>query len=137
MLRDVLGDDRPLVAAPQLAHDQLLIACRSPQEAAAQAERIRAAWPAGAAPRIGGDYGICHGIDDPFAGARRIHGRAPILAAEAMRSTPPGSACVTGDFAAALAASGAPAHTEFVGELTGQGEEPISLYSLRPALGPA
>jgi hypothetical protein len=50
-----------------------------------------------------------------------------------MDSTPPGTACVTDDFAAALAAAGPrnPA-TEYVGELdASDGGPPIGLYALK------
>lgn len=130
-LREALADAPVEIAAPQLWRDQLIVACASTTDAATLVERIRAAWPAGAPPRIGADYGICHAVDDPFGTARRLHGRTPDLASEAMRSTPPGSVCVTEAFAAALEASGAAARSEFVGELAGPANEPpTGLYSL-------
>ena len=82
---------------------------------------------------MGADYGICFAIDDPFARARRLHGRPIHVAAEAMRSAPLGSICVGEDFAAALEAEGGSARTEFVGELAGADEEaPVGLYALTP-----
>jgi hypothetical protein len=86
----------------------------------------------GSAATVGGHYGMADSVRDPFSGAPRIVGRALALAEAAAQSTLPGSACVTDDFAAALAVA-APAGfgTEFVGELDGPGAAPIGLYVLK------
>lgn len=131
-LRETLEGAEQIVP-PQLLHGQLAIALVSPAAAARLVEAIRAAWPDGSPPRMGAAYGICHAVADPFAETRRLHGRPALLAIEAMRSTPPGSTCVSENFAMALEAEGAAARTEFVGELAAPEEEaPIGLYSLTP-----
>jgi hypothetical protein len=83
---------------------------------------------------IGGHYGIADPIDDPFSGDRRIVGEAAALADAAADSAPPSSVCVTADFAAALAASGAAdVRSELIGELDAQdGGGPIALHALTP-----
>ncbi|MFN3388373.1 MAG: hypothetical protein ACK40O_05530, partial [Allosphingosinicella sp.] len=73
---------------------------------------------------------------DPFScGALRVGGDAAALAAAAAASAPDGTVCVTGDFAAALAAGGAAVRAELVGELeTRGGGAPVELFALKPRL---
>lgn len=83
--------------------------------------------------RVGADYCIAAPFVDPFSNAARLPVLAHGAAEAAASSTPPGSACVTEDLAAALAArrSGA-MRIDYVGELdTRGGEPPIGLYALK------
>ncbi|QAY77382.1 tetratricopeptide repeat-containing protein [Sphingosinicella sp. BN140058] len=86
--------------------------------------------------RIGGDYLATTAFTDPFSGAQRLPGSATAAASAAAASTPPGSVCVTEDFAAALAVAGdAGPHSEYVGELDPPDEgPPIALYALKPRI---
>jgi len=110
-------------------------------EAGAAAIALAAAPARGDPPAVGGHYGIAETLDDPFRGGTRVTGDSAALASAAAASAPPGSVCVTADFAAALAGSAAaPLHAELVGELDGgAGEPPVDLYALkarRTAAGP-
>ncbi|HEX8257791.1 MAG TPA: hypothetical protein VF589_09155, partial [Allosphingosinicella sp.] len=127
-----LQDDPPAVLGPHYTGREIVIGYAGPAEAAAAA--IRLAAEAGAA--VGGHYGVAQPVRDPFGGELRIGGDAVALAAGAAASAPPGSACVTADFAAALAASReADVHSELIGELDARdGSEPVDLYALKPRL---
>lgn len=115
---------------PYLADDGLILAWRGVGEAAEAAVRLLASGPE---LRIGGQYGPAAAFHDPFAGAVRIAPAATAAAAGALASAPPGTACVTDDFAAALAAAGPrrPA-SEYIGELDPpDGGPPVGLYALK------
>jgi hypothetical protein len=83
--------------------------------------------------RVGADYCAATIFNDPFAKGERLPTRATAAAEAAASSTPPGSACATEDFAAALAARGNGVyHVELVGELDAQGgDSPLALYAVR------
>jgi hypothetical protein len=88
---------------------------------------------AGRGERVGADYCAVAPFRDPFSNALRLS-QADIAAAEAAAdSTPLGTACVTEDFAAALAGRGFDgARTEYVGELDPKaGGSPMNLYALK------
>jgi len=83
--------------------------------------------------RVGADYLAVPIVADPFSGGDRLT-RGDVGPAEAAASsTPQGSACVTEDFAAALAAKGdGRVRCEFVGELDPPASgQPIGLYALK------
>jgi len=103
-------------------------------EAGAAALVLTGAAAGGDPPAVGGHYGLAETLDDPFRGGTRVSGDSSALASAAAASAPPGSVCVTADFAAALAGSaGVPLHAELVGELeAGPGEPPVELYALKP-----
>jgi tetratricopeptide (TPR) repeat protein len=86
------------------------------------------------ARNVGGQYGIAERVRDPFTGSARLTGRALELARAAADSAPPGTACITEDFAAALAVTAPDTfRSEFVGELSSvTGEAPIGLFALKP-----
>ncbi|HYG47991.1 MAG TPA: TRAFs-binding domain-containing protein [Allosphingosinicella sp.] len=116
-----------------LTEDRLILAYRSPGEAAEAA--VRLVRSASDAPdlRVGGQYGPAPLFRDPFSGAMRIEPAAAAASAGALASAPPGTACVTDDFAAALAAAGPrrPA-SEYIGELDPpDGGPPVGLYALK------
>jgi tetratricopeptide (TPR) repeat protein len=118
---------------PYLTEDRLILAWRAPGEAACAAVRLLAAAGEGLGLRIGGHYGPAPTFRDPFAGTVRLDPSCTAAAAGALASAPPGAACVTDDFAAALAAAGPrrPA-SEFIGELDPpDGGPPVGLYALK------
>jgi tetratricopeptide (TPR) repeat protein len=118
--------------APYVTEDRLILAYSGPGEAADAAGRLLAS-PGASSLRIGGQYGPAATFKDPFAGALRLDPAATAAAAGALASAPPGTACVTDDFAAALAAAGPrrPA-SEYIGELDApDGGPPVGLYALK------
>lgn len=129
----VAGLPEPAVA-PYLTEDRLILAYPGPGEAAEAAVRLLDASFSGAPNlRIGGQYGPAPTFRDPFSGALRLAPVATSAAAGALASAPPGTACVTDDFAAALAAAGPrrPA-SEYIGELDPPDSgPPVGLYALK------
>lgn len=128
----VAGLPAPAVA-PYLTEDRLILAYSGPGEAAEAAVRLLGAASGPPAPRIGGQYGPAATFTDPFSGGLRLAPSATAAAAGALASAPPGTACVTDDFAAALAAAGPhrPA-SEYIGELDApDGGPPVGLYALK------
>ncbi|HEX8572483.1 MAG TPA: tetratricopeptide repeat-containing protein [Allosphingosinicella sp.] len=119
--------------APYLTEDRLVLAYPGPAEAAEAALRLLGSAGEGPGLRIGGQYGAAATFRDPFSGAVRLAPSATAAAAGALASAPPGTACVTDDFAAALAAAGPsnPA-SEFIGELDPPDSgPPVGLYALK------
>jgi hypothetical protein len=119
--------------APYLTEDRLILAYAGPGDAAEAAVRLLASAGAATPFRIGGQYGPAATFRDPFADALRLDPAATAAAAGALASAPPGTACVTDDFAAALAAAGPrrPA-SEYIGELDPpDGGPPVGLYALK------
>ncbi|HEY5722354.1 MAG TPA: tetratricopeptide repeat-containing protein [Allosphingosinicella sp.] len=124
----------PATAVPAyLATGQVLLAYEGAADAARAALAIAEAAPASAALGIGGHYGIADTFTDPFSGGERLAGEPAELAGATAASAPPGSVCVTDDFAAALAASNCPdICSEMIGELDARdGRAPILLYALK------
>ncbi|HEU0098551.1 MAG TPA: tetratricopeptide repeat-containing protein [Allosphingosinicella sp.] len=115
---------------PYLTEDRLIVAYRGPGEAAEVAVRLLG----GAARlRVGGQYGPAPTFRDPFSASLRLAPASTAAATGALASAPPGTACVTDDFAAALAAAGPrrPA-SEYIGELDPpDGGPPVGLYALK------
>jgi hypothetical protein len=124
---------RPALS-PYLTEDRLILAWRGPGEAAEAAVRLLDGGPTESpALRIGGQYAVAVPFRDPFGGGVRLPAAQTAAAAGALASAPPGTACVTDDFAAALAAAGPrrPA-SEYVGELSPpDAGPPVGLYALR------
>ncbi|HYW14952.1 MAG TPA: tetratricopeptide repeat-containing protein [Allosphingosinicella sp.] len=118
---------------PYLTEDRLILAYSGPGEAAEAAVRLIGSSSGAPALRIGGQYGPAAAFRDPFSGTVRLDPAATAAAAGARASAPPGTACVTDDFAAALAAAGPrrPA-SEYIGELDPpDGGPPVGLYALK------
>ncbi|HEX9965381.1 MAG TPA: tetratricopeptide repeat-containing protein [Allosphingosinicella sp.] len=117
---------------PYLTEDRLILAYSRPGEAAEAAVALLGGGES-ACLRIGGQYGPAAPFIDPFSNALRLDPAATAAAAGALASAPPGTACVTDDFAAALAAAGPsrPA-SEYIGELDPpDGGPPVGLYALK------
>lgn len=113
--------------APYWAAGQVLTAYAKPADAAAAALRL-----ASEGYGVGGHYGVAAPFTDPFSGGQRLTLGAGAAASAACASAPAGTACVTEDFAAALAAAGEGPRTELAGELdASDGGPPIALYALR------
>ncbi|MGZ8284689.1 MAG: tetratricopeptide repeat-containing protein [Allosphingosinicella sp.] len=118
---------------PYLTEDRLILAYAGPGEAAEAAVRLLAAASDSLPLGIGGQYGPAPTFRDPFSGTVRLDPAATGAAAGALASAPPGTACVTDDFAAALAAAGPrrPA-SEYIGELDPPDSgPPVGLYALK------
>ncbi len=140
LLPKALADLRDRVARlaepalpPYLTEDRLMIAYPGPGDAAEAAVRLLKGADEKSALRIGGQYGPTATFRDPFSDTLRLDPAATAAAAGALASAPPGTACVTDDFAAALAAAGPrrPA-SEYIGELDApDGGPPVGLYALK------
>lgn len=118
---------------PYLTEDRLILAFRGPGEAAEAAVRLLSSASEALPVRIGGQYGPAPTFLDPFSDTLRLDPAATAAAAGALASAPPGTACVTDDFAAALAAAGPrrPA-SEYIGELDApDGGPSVGLYALK------
>lgn len=129
----------PSAAVPAyLGTGQVLLAYEAAADAARAVLAIAEAAPATAALGIGGHYGIADTLTDPFSGGERLVGEPAELAGAAAASAPPGSVCVTEDFAAAVAASNCPdICSEMIGELDARdGRAPMLLYALKARLSP-
>lgn len=121
------------VVPPYLTEDRLILAYPGPGEAAEAAVRLLGGTGGASPLRIGAQYGPAATFRDPFSNALRLAPAATAAAAGALASAPPGTACVTDDFAAALAAAGPrrPA-SEYIGELDPpDGGPPVGLYALK------
>jgi tetratricopeptide (TPR) repeat protein len=132
-LQGRLADLPAASIAPYLTEDRLILAYSGPGEAAEAAVRLLGALSSTLRLRIGGQYGPAAAFRDPFSGALRLAPSTTAAAAGALASAPPGTACVTDDFAAALAAAGPrrPA-SEYIGELDApDGGPPVGLYALK------
>lgn len=118
---------------PYLTEDRLILAYRGPGEAAEAAVRLLTEAGEKLKLRVGGQYGPAATFRDPFSNSLRLAPAATAAAAGALASAPPGTACVTDDFAAALAAAGPgrPA-SEYIGELDPPDDgPPVGLYALK------
>jgi tetratricopeptide (TPR) repeat protein len=132
-LRAQIGRLADPAIAPYVTEDRLILAYPGPGEAAEAAVRLLGGAGEAGFLRIGGQYGPAAAFEDPFSGATRLAPSATAAAAGALASAPPGTACVTDDFAAALAAAGPrqPA-SEYIGELDPpDGGPPVGLYALK------
>jgi tetratricopeptide (TPR) repeat protein len=87
----------------------------------------------GKGQRVGADYCAATIFTDPLSDQARLQAEGTTAAVAAANSTPSGSACVTEDFAHALAARVPDARAaQYVGELDAQGGRPsLGLYALR------
>jgi hypothetical protein len=83
--------------------------------------------------RIAGHHGLIACVRDPFLDLLRPAGGGARIVEEIAASIPADTICVSGDFAAALAARAAPpSEANAIGEIqAGDGGSPIGLYALR------
>lgn len=127
-LHMALAEGRRPLAGPYWSDGHILVAMAGVDKAAELAGRL-----AEHGHRVGADYCVARPFVDPFSGEPRLPTDAHGAAGAAARSTPPGSACVTEDFAAALEARNlGKIQIEFVGELDARaGSAPLGLYALK------
>jgi len=132
-LAGLLGELPAPAIPPYFTGDQILFGYAEAIDAARAATALAERLPADQAPGIGGHYGIADPVDDPFSGTPRLAGEPAELAGAAAASAPPGSICVTEDFAAALAAANPlDIVSELIGELDDRGGgAPVALYALK------
>jgi tetratricopeptide (TPR) repeat protein len=118
---------------PHLGGECVLVGYRSPGEAAAAARLVHARLRDHMPLRIAGHHGLIACVRDPFLGALRPAGSGAQIVEEIAASIPAGTICVSGDFAAVLAATaGGPREANAIGELQAfDGGSPIGLYALR------
>ncbi len=132
-LARILDDGPAPVIAPRWTGEAVTVAYANPAAAAKVALDVAAAMAEDAPLQIAGHYGVARVLHDPFGGPDFLTGPAAALPAQVLVYTQAGAVTVTGDFAAALHAAGAPGlKTEHVGELpSDEIENPVRLYSLR------
>jgi hypothetical protein len=133
-VRGALAEAQGAALPPHLGgSDCVLVGYRSPGEAATAARLVHARLRDHMPLRIAGHHGLIACVRDPFLGALRPAGSGAQIVEEIAASIPAGTICVSGDFAAVLAATaGAPREANAIGELQAfDGGSPIGLYALR------
>jgi hypothetical protein len=133
-VREALGGMSAAAVPPHLAGDKAVVGFGSVEEAARLARRLLSLLRGRVPVRIAAHFGFVPLIVDPFlSDARPSESGARIIEAVG-QAAPPDTACVTLDFAAALAAGSAePSCAHWIGELHAfDGGTPIPLYALRP-----
>lgn len=134
-IAEVLRREAAPAIGPYFNGDSVVMGYGDAVQAATAALAVAGSLGSEAARGVGGHYGAAHPVADPFGGCLRLGGDPAALAAAAAASAPAGTVCVTGDFAAALAAARrTDVRWELVGELESTGAEPVELYALKPRL---
>jgi tetratricopeptide repeat protein len=132
-LRDALADAGSPTLAPHLSGDTILAGYADCASAAAAARAVHVRLRGGVPLQIAGHYGLIECVRDPFSAALRPTGSGADIAEAIASAIPPGSVCVSDDFAAMLAAGGAPGEASWIGELNAlDGGSAIGLYALAP-----
>jgi len=130
-LRDALAEAGRPTLAPYLNGETILAGYGDCAAAAAVARTVHARLRGRTALQIAGHYGLIDCVRDPFSGATRPTGSGADIAEAIVAATPPGSVCVSDDFAAVLAAGGASGEAGWIGELSAlDGGSAIGLYAL-------
>ena len=132
-VRTVLAEAGEAAVAPHLAGDSILIGYPRPAAAASAARLLHARLRDHMPLRIAGHHGLIPCVRDPFLGALRPAGSGVRIVEEIAASIPVDTICVSGDFAAMLAATSETAsEANAIGELqAADGGSPIALYALR------
>jgi tetratricopeptide (TPR) repeat protein len=132
-VRVVLALAEGAAIAPHLSGDCILMGYAGPAEAAAAARLIHGRLRDRMPLRIAGHHGLIACVRDPFLDVLRPAGGGVRIVEEIAVSIPADTICVSGDFAAVLAArAGAPSEANAIGEIqAGDGGSPIGLYALR------
>lgn len=132
-VREVLALSEGAAIAPHLSGDCILIGYAGPADAAAAARLIHGRLRDRMPLRIAGHHGLIACVRDPFLNVLRPAGGGVRIVEEIAASIPADTICVSGDFAAVLAASlVATSAANAIGELqAGDGGSPIGLYALR------
>jgi tetratricopeptide (TPR) repeat protein len=123
----------PPAVGPYLADGAITLAFATALDGARAALRLAAEAGPGLPVRIGGDYAVAEGFRDPFSASERLRSDGIAAAAGALAAALPGTAYITEDFAAALAAAGPEApHSEYIGELDPRDSgPPMGLHVLK------
>lgn len=130
-VRDALAEAGSPALAPYLSGETVLAGYADCERAAGAARTVHARLRSRAPLQIAGHYGLIDCVRDPFSGALRPTGSGADIAEAIAAAIPLGSACVSDDFAAVLAAGGAPGEASWIGELGAlDGGAAIGLYSL-------
>jgi tetratricopeptide (TPR) repeat protein len=133
-LSDALADAGSPTVAPHLSGETILAGYADCEGAAAAARAVHARLRGSAPLQVAGHYGLIECVRDPFSGALRPTGSGADIAEAIAEAIPPGSICVSDDFAAVLAAGGAPGEASWIGELSAlDGGAAIGLYALAAA----
>jgi tetratricopeptide (TPR) repeat protein len=132
-VREALALAAGAAISPCLSGDCILIGYQGPREAAAAARLIHARLRDRMPLRIAGHHGLIACVRDPFLGSLRPTESGAGVAEAIAGAIPADTICVSGDFAAVLAAtSGAPSEANWIGELQAfDGGSAIGLYALR------
>jgi hypothetical protein len=132
-VREALALTQGAAIAPHLSGDCILIGYSGPVEAAAAARLIHARLRDRMPLRVAGHHGLIACVRDPFLGTQRPTESGAAIVEAIAGALPADTICVSGDFAAMLAAaSGAPSEANWIGELQAfDGGSAIGLYALR------
>ncbi|HEV2818527.1 MAG TPA: hypothetical protein VGW40_15040 [Allosphingosinicella sp.] len=130
-LRDALAGAGSPALAPHLNGETILAGYADCAAAAAAARAVHAGLRGRVPLQVAGHYGLIDRVRDPFSAAVRPTGSGADIAEAIAGAIPPGSVCVSDDFAAVLAAGGAPGEACWIGELSAlDGGSAIGLYAL-------
>ncbi|HEY5713269.1 MAG TPA: tetratricopeptide repeat-containing protein [Allosphingosinicella sp.] len=132
-VRDALGAENEPALAPYLVGDTILIGYADCGATAAAARRVHARLRDSMVLQIAGHYGLIDCVRDPFSQVVRPVGSGVDIAETIADSSPPGSICVSDDFAAVLAVGSADqGEASWIGEIQARDGGPaIGLYSLK------
>jgi tetratricopeptide (TPR) repeat protein len=132
-VREALALAQGAALAPHLSGDCILAGYAGPVEAAAAARLIHSRLRDRIKLRIAGHHGLIGCVRDPFLGTQRPTESGAAIVEAIAGAIPADTICVSGDFAAMLAAtSGAPSEANWIGELQAfDGGPAIGLYALR------
>ena len=119
---------------PHLRGDDAVVGYLDVVQAADIANAVQQRFRGLSQLRIAGHYGMVGTVLDPFVGCRRPSRSGGAILRAVAKAAPPDTACVSLDFAAALAAESEVAScANWIGELHAfDGGTPISLYALPP-----
>ncbi|HYI63461.1 MAG TPA: tetratricopeptide repeat-containing protein [Allosphingosinicella sp.] len=132
-VRDALDAASGPKLAPHLDGETVLVGYADCGSAAAAAREVHARLRDRLVLQIAGHYGLIDCVRDPFSQAVRPTGSGVDIAEAIAGASPPGSICVSDDFAAVLAASaGRPGEASWIGEIQARDGGPvIGLYALK------
>ncbi|HYI47885.1 MAG TPA: hypothetical protein VEX35_05405 [Allosphingosinicella sp.] len=131
-VREALDAASPPALPPHLNGETILIGYADCAAAAAAARTVHARLRDRLVLQIAGHYGLIDSVRDPFSRALRPAGSGVDIAEAVADSSPPGSICVSDDFAALLAATdGGQSQASWIGEIKAyDGGPAIGLYAL-------
>lgn len=129
---EALGAASAPVLAPHLSGETVLAGYADCAAAAAAARTVHARLRDRLVLQIAGHYGLVDRVRDPFSQAVRPAGSGVDIAEAIAGSSPPGSICVSDDFAAVRAADGGgQSEASWIGEIKARDGGPaIGLYAL-------